>query len=405
MTYIPTVHELRIALQRHLPAAVDLRRELHADPRVGGTEAETAEKLAALLGRPSAPSIADGRILRFGPDEGPAVALRAELDALPIVEETNVSWASSNGAMHACGHDVHMAALYATILTLRDAAPGLPVVALLQPREEVYPCGAVDLLAAREWQEANIGAVIGAHTQPRLAAGHVSAAEGPVNASADEFEIRITGHGGHAAYPHLLKDPVVASAAVVGAIQQIVSRTADPMTPAVVSIGSIHGGSSANVIPDEVVLRGTARSFSSKQRTQILTLIGTITQSVSAGYGCSSQVIISDGEPVLDNDKALIHGAKQMLYELGNDMDTELRSCGADDFAYYCEVVPSAMIFVGVGTGAANEPGLHHSKFLPPDEAVGHVAEALLAGFVSAQQNLTIPQEVDDLLSLNREIP
>lgn len=403
MTQIPTIHELRARLQRHLPAAVELRREIHADPRVGGTEAETAERLAALLGMPGEPSVADGRILRFGPQHGPAVALRAELDALPITEETGVSWAAVNGAMHACGHDVHMAALYAAIHTLRDTAPELPVVALLQPREEVYPCGAVDLLAAPQWPEANIGAVIGAHTQPRLAAGSISAAEGPVNASADEFEIRITGQGGHAAYPHLVNDPVVAASAVVGALQQIVSRSADPMTPAVVSIGSVHGGSSANVIPDDVVLRGTVRSFSSQQRQKILTQLVDIAQSVSAGYSCSSKVSISDGEPVLDNDRDLIHGTKQMLGELGYDLDTELRSCGADDFAYYCEVVPSAMLFVGVGTGAPGEPGLHHAKFLPSDDAVGHVAEALLAGFLSAQQHLTIPKEVDDFLSLNRE--
>jgi amidohydrolase len=403
VTYVPTIHELRSQLQHHLPAAIELRKDLHANPQVGGTEARTAEQLAAFLGMPSAPSIKDGRILRFGPQEGTAVALRAELDALPITEETDVGWASTNGAMHACGHDVHMAALYAAILTLREAAPDLPVVALLQPREEVYPCGAVDLLAAPEWAEANIGAVIGAHTQPRLASGDISAAEGPVNASADEFEIRITGHGGHAAYPHLVNDPVVAAAAVVSGLQQIVSRTTDPMTPAVVSIGSIHGGSSANVIPDEVSLRGTLRSFSSKQRQKILTQLKDITQSVSAGYSCSSQVAISDGEPVLDNDRDLIHGARHMLTELGYDLETELRSCGADDFAYYCEVVPSAMIFVGVGTGAPGQPGLHHSKFLPADDAVGHVAEALLAGFLSAQQHLTIPTEVDDFLSLNRE--
>lgn len=377
---------LQESLELRLPAAVELRHELHADPRIGGTEEEVAQRLAALLGRDSAPSVADGRILRFGPDGGAAVALRAELDALPVVEETQASWKSTNGAMHACGHDVHMAALVAAVLTIRDYSPHVPVVALLQPREETYPCGAVDLLASPEWKTAGIGAVVGAHLQPRLAQGTVSAIPGPVNASADEFELRVIGKGGHAAYPHLLDDPIVAAAGVVGAVQHLVSRHSDPMSPTVVSIGSIQGGSSANVIPNEVVLRGTVRTFSSGWRRKLLAGLDDVSSRISAGYGCDSRLTVANGEPVLANDDRIALRMRPYLTQLGFHGSQDLRSCGADDFAYYTEQVPSLMAFVGVGDGDADAPGLHHPRFLPPDSAVRDVARTLLAGFVAATE-------------------
>ena len=352
-------------------------------------EDDIAELLAGRLGMPQQPSIADGRILRIGTSGRPAVALRAELDALPIVEATDAPWASTNGAMHACGHDVHMAALYAAIWSIRITMPDVPVVALLQPREETYPCGAVDLLAAEEWKSAEIGAIIGAHLQPRIARGVTSAAAGPVNAASDEFKLVISGVGGHAAYPHTIADAVLAAAAVITALQQIVSRRTDPMQPAVVSIGSIQGGRSANVLPNDVHIRGTIRTFDRDHRAQVERDVESISQNVAVGYGCTASITITRGEPVLNNDPGIVETMRPLLERHGFQVGRDLRSCGADDFAYYSDLLPSVMAFVGTGDGSPDSAGLHSPSFLPPDEAIEDVARVLLAGFVAAEHVLS----------------
>ncbi len=373
------------AIKSFLPSAIDLRHRLHRDARLGGEEEGIAEVLAARLGMPGRPSVADGRILRFGPGGLPAVALRAELDALPIVEATEAPWASTNGAMHACGHDVHMAALFVAVSVLVSVVPEAPAVALLQPREESYPCGAVDMLASPLWRRADIGAVVGAHLQPQIPRGVTSAAAGPVNAASDEFEIVVSGIGGHAAYPHTLEDPVLAASAVITALQQIVSRRTDPMQPAVVSIGSIHGGRSANVIPNEVRILGTIRTFDPEHRTQVERDVQSITHHVSTGYGCTATFQITRGEPALVNDPAIVDAMRPLLEAHSLRVGHDLRSCGADDFAYYSDVAPSVMAFVGTGDAAPGSPGLHSPSFLPPDDAVEDVARVLLAGFTAAR--------------------
>nr|WP_281367416.1 M20 family metallopeptidase [Nocardioides kongjuensis] len=380
----PFDHEIRAGLGD----AQALRRELHRTPRTGGDEEPVARLLATRLGRAEAPSIAGGRILRFGPADGPAVALRAELDALPIDEETGVRWASRNGAMHACGHDVHMAALALAVGCLRKTMPDVPVVALLQPREETYPCGAPDLLGSDEWAGANIGAVVGGHLQPRLPAGVVSAAPGAVNAASDEFELTVHGVGGHAAYPHTVEDPVVAAAAIVGAMQHIVSRRTDPMQPAVVSIGSVRGGQAANIIPNDVRILGTVRTFDSAQREDVKSHLEAIGRNVAAGYGCTTTLRIVSGEPVLTNSPDIVHRLRPNIREQGMSLGEDLRSCGADDFAYYSDAVASVMVFVGTGDGTSSSPGLHSPRFLPPESAVEDVARVLLAGFSAANDHL-----------------
>lgn len=375
-------------LPRFIPDAVDLRHRVHSNPRVGGEEEPTAQLIAELLGAGDAPSIADGRIIRFGSEAGPAVGLRTELDALPIVENTGIPWASQNGAMHACGHDVHMAGLVAAVRTLLEVGIPVPLVAVLQPREETYPCGAPDMLASPQWQESGIAAVVGAHLQPRLPQGAISAPPGVVNAASDEFRITVRGRGGHAAYPHTLIDPVVVTAQIVTALQQLISRRKDPMLPATLSVGSIHGGSAANVVPDAVELRGTIRTFGPAHREALAEQMRKLVSGVAEGHGCHAEVVITLGEPVLENDTGLATRLSGLVRRLGFDDSATLRSCGADDFAYYCEAVPSMMIFVGTGGVVPGEPGLHDARFLPPDEAVEDIAKVLLAGYVAAAESL-----------------
>lgn len=373
------------ALDAQLPSAVDLRHALHADPRLSGDEADTLRLLRdALPPESDAEEVREnGAILSYGGD-GPSVAIRAELDALPIVEATGVEWASLNDAMHACGHDVHMAALVAVVRALRAGERPLPVQAILQPREESYPSGALDMLGSRTFREGRVQAVIGAHVQPLLGAGEVSCSAGVVNAAADEFTVRITGREGHAAYPHLTVDPLLAASQLVVAAQQIVSRNVDPMTPAVLAVGALQAGTISNVVPGEAVISGTLRALHPATRDLLHRRLKEVVNGVVAASGCTCEMTISKGEPALTNAPLLAEGARLRLDKLTMLSSSEIRSCGADDFAYYSENVASLMMFVG--TRATGQ--LHSRTFLPGDEAVGTVARALLSGYLSARDVL-----------------
>ncbi|XVQ08229.1 M20 metallopeptidase family protein [Spirillospora sp. CA-255316] len=379
------VEKFRAAVADELPAAVELRHRLHADPRVSGDEGDTARAVVrALDAGPGKPVAGTGRIIRIGDGDGPSVVLRAELDALPITERTGAPWASRTSAMHACGHDVHMAALVAVCRAAARVGSPTPIVALLQPREETFPSGAAD--AVREGALDGAHAVIGAHVQPRLAEGMVSAVPGPVNAAADEFEITIEGRGGHAGYPHIARDPVLALCQAVVSLQQVVSRRFDPVRGAVCSVGQVTAGSAANVIPRTATARGGIRVMGDDERQIAAGLVHDIVEHTAAAHGCTATVRIHEMQPSLHNDPPLALEAAHRLTGLGIPVDTAFRSFGADDFSHYCHVTRGLMLFVGTaGDGAPDEaPGLHHSEFLPGDALVGRVAEAYLAGYLAA---------------------
>lgn len=388
----PRLHQALAALDRRVPAAVELRHMIHRHPCVGGQEAPTAELVASALGRPHAPWVTQGRIIRFGAPTGPAIALRAELDALPIAEDTRVPWASGNGSMHACGHDVHLAALVAASLALAEVIDedptATPLVAILQPREECLPSGALDVVQSTQFKEQQVQAIIGVHVQPALSAGTFSAAPGAVNASADEFRMRILGRGGHGAYPHTTSDPVVAAAHVVQALQYLVSRQSDPMSPTVITIGSIHGGDAPNAIPDAVELSGTVRTYRAQARRELHAAIERTALATASIHGCQAEVTIGLGEPALVNDEGLAEELGRSLAATGLWQAPHLRSCGADDFAYFTELVPGVMVFYGVGEADGTGPGLHSARFLPDDEHVRGVATAMIAGYFGAQRHL-----------------
>ena len=380
---------LRDALSRELPDAIRLRHELHADAEPSGAEHHTAARVAVALGASDAPPVGGtGRIVRIGPRAGPCVAVRAELDALPIEEETGVPWASRTGAMHACGHDVHMAALAALGRAVRTAkvpaafAAGLPaaLLAVLQPREEGFPSGARDIVGAAAFAAERPRAVIGVHLQHQLPAGTVGARAGTVNAAADDFEIRVDGTGGHAGYPHLTADPVPALCQAVLALQQIVSRRTDPLRAVVVSVGTLRAGQAPNVIPATAAARGTLRALDESDRPGLHKALREIVEHTSRAHGCRGTVTINEGEPALVNDEALATASWPWLREAGFGVDTSFRSCGADDFSFYARSAPTLMLFVGTGGPVS----LHHPRFLPPDDAVRQVAGAMLAGYLGA---------------------
>jgi amidohydrolase len=372
---------LHAALTRELPAAVGLRRDLHAHAELSGSEHWTSATVAAALGAAGAPVIGGtGRLVRIGPQAGPCVAVRAELDALPITEETGAPWASQTGAMHACGHDVHLAALVALGRAARSVELPAGLLAVLQPREEANPLGAPDIVASQAFTAQQPRAVIGAHMQHQVPPGTVAAAAGTVNAAADEFEIRVEGTGGHAGYPHLAADPVPALCQVVLALQQIVSRRTDPTHAVAVSVGVLEAGQAPNVIPGSASARGSLRALDEADRPAMHKALHEIVDHTCRAHGCRGSVTIVEGEPALVNDEALAAASWPWLRAAGFTVDRSFRSCGADDFAYYARAAPALMLFVGVGGPVS----LHHPRFLPGDDMVGRVASAMLAGYLAA---------------------
>lgn len=383
------LHELSEELQTLLPEAQELRRELHRHPDLGGFEGPTAERLReALPGLPTTPAAGTGFLTRIGP-AGPVVGVRAELDALPVAERTEVPWASANGAMHACGHDIHMAAAWALLQAARRL-PSLPVglLGVFQPREEMQPSGGAEIAESGLLQQHDLQAMIGVHVQPRLPLGVTSASSGGVNAAADEFDIIVHGEPGHGAYPHIAIDPIPILATIVLGLQELIGRTIDPIRPALITVGEIRAGASHNVIPASGSLHGIIRTMHDEDQVHLHDAIRRLANHTARARGARAEVRIVTGDPVLANDARLSRLTEPLLSGYGMLPAYEpFRSLGADDFSHYSRLAPSLMIFVGTGHGpihdGRHEIGLHHPEFLPDDEVVAQVAAAYAAGYVA----------------------
>ncbi len=370
----------RDAVRRELDVAVALRHALHASPRVSGDEVDTARLVVEALGCGEGRAVAGtGRIVEVAPGDGPVVMMRTELDALPVAERTGAPWASTNGAMHACGHDVHMAALTAVCRAARGLDLPMPLVALLQPREEGPQSGAKDVV--REGGLDGVAAVVAAHVQPQLPRGTLGVTPGPVNASIDEFTITIRGRGGHSGYPHIVTDSVLALSTVVVALQQLGARRVDPVVGIACMVNQLRAGTANNVVPDSATGSGTVRTMREVDRRQAHDALRDIARHVAAAHGCEADVHIADGEPPLVNDDHLAARAHVVLEELGHPVTSDFRSFGSDDFAHYCHHTKGLMVFVGTGSA---DGGLHDATFLPDDAFVATVADALVAGYCAA---------------------
>jgi amidohydrolase len=376
---------LSTALEEELPAATALRHRQHERPDRSGDEGATRDLVLAALPDPYGVTkvAGTGALVRVG-GSGPTVAVRGELDALEVEEATGAPWSSRRrGLMHACGHDVHLAALVALARAVHRVGGPAPLLAVLQPREETYPSGARDITADGALERERCFAAVGAHVQPLLAAGTVACTPGVVNASSDEFTITVGGRGGHAAYPHLTRDPVLALAHVVVALQSLVSRGVDPMASVVLSVTTLSAGTAANVVPGTAAARGTLRAMRTADRDAVQVRLAETAELTARAHGCTAEVVLARGEPVLDNDAGLAASAGALLGSTGLRVTDVLRSAGSDDFSYYSELVPALMLFVGTHGG---DEQLHSPSFLPPDERIGDVAHALLAGYVAASE-------------------
>lgn len=364
------------ALQTRL---VEVRQTLHRHPELSleehWTTAQIREWLSA-AGIPVLPfDLPTGLIAEVrGAKPGPTVALRADIDALPVQEETGLHYASEiAGRMHACGHDFHTAVVLGAALVLQGLKDELAgtVRIFFQPAEE-NTHGARMLIGAGAME--GVQAVFGLHNKPDLAAGYVGVKPGPLMASADLIEITVTGKGGHAAIPNATIDPVVAGSAIVMALQTAVSRTVSPLEPAVVSIGSFQAGTAHNVIPSEALLRGTIRAFSPAVREQLRTLLTRMVREVAAGYGAAAEIRFVEGPPAVTNDPSMADLVRRSAERLGLPVAEAAQTTGAEDFAEYQQLAPGCFVWLGTGTAE----GWHHPKFMV-DESMIHKGSALFA--------------------------
>jgi amidohydrolase len=379
------------ALEAELPAAVELRRRLHAHPELAHHEEQTAQAVAEQLPVAATTAAGTGRIARVGPAGDGAVVVRAELDGLPVRERTSVSFRATGEAMHACGHDVHMAALVALARaahTLGGALPA-PLLAVFQPSEEAYPSGA-EQLALGELAAIAPAAVVAAHIHPEVRWGAVALDPGTVNASCDAVEITVEGEPSHGAYPHRGRDPVLALAQIVVALHAQASRRLDPMYPAVLTVGVLEGGGAENVIPSRARARAALRAYRPEDRAALADMVGEVVRGIAAAHGCVGSVELTAGEPALSNDRHVVAAARELLPAAGLALAAPWRSCGSDDFAFFGALAPLAIAFVGLdgAEGFAVRP-LHHPEMIPPDAAVGAVARAQAVMYLAAASALS----------------
>lgn len=366
-------------------ALIALRRELHRYPELSWKEEKTAQRLEDFL---RAIGVSDvrrvagtGVIARVPGTErsAPLTAIRGDIDALPIQEATGLPYASQvPGVMHACGHDVHATWAVGAAMLLAKAPARGDVIVVLQPAEEVGN-GAPAILASGALD--GVAAIFGGHVDRRFPVGHVVAQAGPVAASADAFTIEVLGKGAHGARPHEGIDPIVAAAAVVGAVQTIVSRRIDPGAAAIVTIGSIHGGSAPNVIPERVQLTGTLRAMLPAVRATLHRELEAVAMTVAAAHGASARVAIENGPPPVVNTEREATWARiaaERVLGVGSVVPFGITNLGGEDFACYLERIPGCFLRIG-----AREPGgapapAHSPGFTAAEESI-FVGAAVLA--------------------------
>jgi amidohydrolase len=378
-------------IDSELAAAVQLRHRLHEQPELAHREQRTAAIVADALPVACTAVAGTGRLARIGPAKGSPLAIRAELDGLPIQERTNAPFSAGGETMHACGHDVHMAALVAVMRAAHafgDALPA-PLLAIFQPSEEAYPSGAEQLARDGELAEQAPAAVLAAHVHPEVPWGAVALDAGAVNASSDSVEIVIEGEPSHGAYPHHGRDPVLAIAQVVVTLHTLAARRIDPLGPTVLNVGVLEGGGAENVIPPRARARATIRALRQQDRLALREMVAEVVAGVAAAHGCRGSAELVPGEPALENDPQVVAHVRTLMAQAGLALAPQWRSCGSDDFSFYGELAPLAMAFVGLdGAPGFTVRPLHHPELLPPDEAVGAVARAQAVLYAGAAASL-----------------
>jgi amidohydrolase len=370
---------------------ISLRRHLHMHPELSFEEVNTGKFVSAQLsamGIEHQHGVADNGVVALIKGKNPrkrVIALRADMDALPILEANNVPYKSQNeGVMHACGHDVHTSSLLGTtriLHQLRDQFEGT-VKCIFQPGEERLPGGASLMIKAGVLENPRPSSIFGQHVHPPLRAGMIGLKPGIYMASADELYVTVKGRGGHGAMPQECVDPVVVTAQIIVALQQVVSRYADPAIPTVLTFGKINStGGATNIIPNEVKLVGTFRTMHEKWRMEAHKRMKKIAESIAKGYGAACEFDILKGYPVLYNHEELTLRTKKWAIEfLGKDkvVDLPLRMT-AEDFAYFSQVMPACFYRLGTGNPERGITSPIHTDTFYIDEAALETGMGMMA--------------------------
>ena len=370
------------------PALSALRRHLHAHPELSFKETQTAafvaDKLRALGLEPRAVAGTGLVALIEGQPGGPVVALRADMDALPIQELSDIPYKSLNaGVMHACGHDVHTTCLLgaAQLLTEQRAHFRGTVKLLFQPGEEVLPGGASLMIADGVLHNPAPAEILGQHVFPRLPVGQIGLRPGRYMASTDELYLRIKGRGGHGAMPELNLDPVLVAAHLIVAAQQIVSRRANPKLPSVLSFGKVIANGATNVIPDEVYIEGTFRTLDEAWRNEAHQHLRQLCEGLAASMGAVCELEIRRGYPCLDNNPAVTARVRAAAEQyLGPENVIELDQwLAAEDFAYFSQAAPACFYRLGTRAPDGRFAASVHTPTFDVDEQALSLGAGLMA--------------------------
>jgi amidohydrolase len=381
-----------VYIESHTERWRAVRRNLHAHPEPSREEYATTRFLADQLAEAGVPVriVPSGRGLIAGPDGpegGPRVAMRADIDALHMSDAKVVPYRSSReGVMHACGHDAHATMLLAACLALwtqRDAvSQSTAWRAIFQPAEEVGE-GAMEMVAAGAVE--NVRAIIALHVDPDMAVGHVGYRMGMLTASCQELHVKVKGMGGHAARPHLSVDPIGVAVQFINSIYQFVPRSVDSRDPVVVTFGSIQGGTSANVIPEEVLLMGTIRTFSRRAATQVKEKIMHIARGLAGASLATIDITFGHGTDAVENDPRVTAVCVRAAGEVvgrANVEEIPLPSMGGEDFSGYLERTPGCMLRLGVASPDAARNFLHTPLFDIDERALAIGAKLLARSMV-----------------------
>ncbi|HOU46248.1 MAG TPA: M20 family metallopeptidase [Chitinophagales bacterium] len=382
-----TIQKLAEQYQQDL---VEIRRHLHAHPELSFHEEKTAAFISAKLqsfGIEHQTNIGGHGIVGYIKGKYPekkTIALRADIDALPIEEKNTCSYTSQNiGVMHACGHDVHTTCLLGAAKILQELKDNLEgtIKLIFQPAEEKLPGGASILIKEGVLENPKVESIYGQHVLPQLETGKVAFKSGIAMASCDEIFITVKGKGGHGAMPNLAIDPVLVASHIVIALQQIVSRNANPMMPSVLSIGKFIANGATNIIPEVVQMEGTFRTFDETWRKQAHEKIKTICTSIAESFGATCDVLIDVGYPFLKNDETLTQHAFELAKEyLGSENVEEMPArMTAEDFSYYSQVVPACFYRLGTGNAAKGITSPVHTPTFDVDENCLKIGAGLMA--------------------------
>lgn len=373
--------------ERILNDIIAFRRDLHLYPELSGEEFETSKKIQQKLSEHSIPFIggfAKTGVLGIikGGKSGGTVALRADIDALPITERTKLGYSSQiNGKMHACGHDAHTAMLLGVGIVLNERKEEIngTVLLVFQPAEENAPVGgSKQMMEDGVFDTYEPDVIIGQHVWPDLPVGTFGVRPGPMMGNSDRFKIVVKGSGGHAALPHQTIDAIVVANQMITALQTIVSRNVDPVDAAVVTIGKIEGGYRYNVVADQVTLEGTVRTFTNETKAIVKNRFHSIVKGVAQSMGAEAEIDYLDGYPATVNTPEWAERVKNTAIKLfGNESVPEVTPCmGGEDFGCFLQKYPGVYYWLGTSIGEGQKP-LHDPNFIFNEDALPYGIELM----------------------------